>query len=208
MSLLLAFLDFVIHIDKYLNLVIQKYGIYTYLILFLIVFSETGLVITPFLPGDSLLFVAGIIASQGFLNIWILFFILLFAAFLGDTVNYWVGHYGGLKIFKKLINEKYLENTEAFYERHGGKTIILARFMPIFRTFAPFVAGIARLAYSRFLIYNFIGGFIWISIFLLGGYFFGNIPFVQENLNIILLIIIFISFLPGIIEYIRHKKAR
>ena len=205
MSLLLIFLDFVINLDKNLNSITQQYGSLTYFILFLIFFSETGFVIAPFLPGDSLLFVAGIIAAQGSLNIWILFLLFLIAAISGDTVNYWIGYYGGLKIFNKLINEKYLERTEKFYENHGGKTIVLARFMPILRTFAPFVAGIAKLNYSKFLIYNIVGGFSWVIIFLFGGYFFGNISFVQENLNIILLIIIFVSFLPGLIEYLRQK---
>jgi len=205
MNLLLKIFDIITNLDQNLHLITQQYGSLTYLILFLIFFSETGLVIAPFLPGDSLLFVAGLIAAQGSLNIWVLFFILLIAAFLGDTINYFIGYYGGLKVFNKLINKKYLDKTELFYQKHGGKTIILARFMPIIRTFAPFVAGIAKLDYSKFLIYNIVGGFIWVVVFLFGGYCFGNIPFVQENLSLILLLIIILSFMPGVIEYLRHR---
>ncbi len=208
MNLLLKFIDFVIHIDRYLGSIVQNYGVYTYLILFLIIFAETGFVVTPFLPGDSLLFVAGIIAAQGSLNVWLLFLIIFIAAFLGDTINYWIGHHRGLKIFKRFIHEDYLKKTENFYNKHGGKTIIFARFMPIVRTFAPFVAGIAKLDYSRFLIFNLTGGFLWIAVFLFGGYYFGNIPFVQNNLNIILLLIISISFLPGITEYLKMRFSK
>ena len=197
-------IDFFLHLDTYLNVVIQNYGILTYLIIFLVIFAETGFVVTPFLPGDSLLFAAGTFASLGSLKVFWLFILLSIAAILGDTINYWLGHFIGPKIW--FLNKKYLEQTQNFYERHGGKTIILARFIPIIRTFAPFVAGIGKMNYWRFISYNIIGGISWIAIFLFGGYYFGNIPLVKQNFTLVILAIIFISILPAIIGYFRHRK--
>ena len=208
MELISEIIDFFLHLDKHLAEVISNYGIWTYAILFLIIFLETGLVITPFLPGDSLLFAAGTFASLGALNVWVLFILLSFAAILGDTVNYWIGHYIGEKAFSRnirFLKKEYLERTHDFYERHGGKTIILARFIPIIRTFAPFVAGIGEMSYGKFLTYNVVGGIVWVGIFVFGGYFFGNIPFVRDNFTVVILAIIVISVLPGIFEFGREK---
>jgi membrane-associated protein len=202
-------IEYFLHLDKHLNVVIQSYGAWTYLILFLIVFCETGLVVTPILPGDSLLFAAGTFAALGSLQVVALFLLLSLAAVLGDTVNYWAGYTVGPKIFQqehvRFLNKQYLERAHQFYERHGGKTIIIARFMPIIRTFAPFVAGIGRMTYTRFLSYNLIGGVAWIGLFVFGGYQFGNIPMVKQNFTFVILAIIFISILPGIIEFVRHR---
>lgn len=199
-----------IHLDEHLIAVIQTYGSFTYLILFLIIFMETGLVITPFLPGDSLLFMAGSLAAGEALHVGWLFGLLVFAAIIGDTINYWVGHYVGPKVFKKeksrFFKKKHLEKTHKFYEKHGGKAIILARFVPIIRTFAPFVAGIGKMNYKHFIAYNIIGGIIWVSLFVLGGYYFGNLPFVKNNFHLVMVAIIFISVLPIIIEYINQRK--
>jgi membrane-associated protein len=174
-----------------------------------IIFCETGLVVTPILPGDSLLFAAGAFAAIGALEVPWLFALLTIAAIAGDTVNYWVGHYVGPKIFHRehvrFLNREYLDRTHRFYERHGGKTIIIARFMPIIRTFAPFVAGIGQMAYLRFICYNVVGGAVWIAVFVFGGFFFGNIPLVKRNFTLVILAIIFFSVLPGVIEYIRHR---
>ena len=210
MTSLFNLIDFIIHIDKYLALIIQNYGLFTYIILFIIIFLETGLVITPFLPGDSLIFLTGAFAAQGVFNIVILFLILVLAAVLGDTVNYWIGNYFGDKVFSKssLFKREYLEKTRQFYKKYGGKTIIYARFIPIIRTFAPFVAGIGAMDYTRFLIFNVIGALSWVLIFLLGGYFFGRVPIVKDNLTIVILLIILISILPPLIEYLRHKLRR
>jgi membrane-associated protein len=197
------------HLDKHLGSVIQSYGIWTYLILFLIIFCETGLVITPILPGDSLLFAAGAFAAIGALEVMWLFVLLTIAAIGGDTLNYWIGKYMGPKIFHKekvrFLNREYLDRTHQFYEKHGGKTIIIARFMPIIRTFAPFVAGIGRMTYLHFITYNVVGGIVWIASFIFGGYFFGNIPLVKRNFTLVILAIIFLSILPGIIEFLRHR---
>lgn len=202
-------LEIFIHLDTHLNFVIQSYGVWTYLILFLIVFCETGLVITPFLPGDSLLFAAGTFAAMGSLDNILLAVILSIAAIAGDTVNYWIGYRVGPAIFHKydvrFLNREYLDRAHRFYERHGGKTIMIARFMPIIRTFAPFVAGIGRMSYMRFVIYNITGGIFWVAIFIFGGYYFGTIPLVKRNFTIVIMTIIVISIMPGVIEYLRNR---
>ena len=208
MPLIKDFVNVILHLDKYLSLIIQEYGTFTYVILFLVIFLETGLVITPFLPGDSLLFAAGAFAALGSFNIFIVLILLWLAAFLGDTANYWIGHFFGDKILlkKKLIKQDYLDKTKNFYEKHGNETIILARFIPIIRTFAPFVAGIGKMSYIKFLSYNIIGGILWVAIFVFGGYFFGNIPFVSENLTYIILGIIIISFIPALIHLFKKNR--
>jgi membrane-associated protein len=210
MELISTFIDIFLHLDKHLGEVIHAYGAYTYLILFLIIFCETGLVVTPILPGDSLLFAAGAFAAAGAFHVTWLFVILSIAGILGDTVNFWIGAYLGDTINEKkrirFINKEYLEKTHRFYEKHGGKTIIIARFMPIIRTFAPFVAGVGKMNYTRFIGYNITGGLLWIATFVFGGYFFGNIPVVKRNFTLVILAIIFISILPGIVEYWRHKQ--
>jgi len=175
-------------------------------IILLIIFMETGFVFTPFLPGDSLLFVSGTFASSGFFNIYLLFFLLSIAGILGDTINYWIGNYFGEKVFSKFINQKHFERTKLFFQKHGKKTIVLARFVPIVRTFAPFVAGIGKMKYSTFLFYNVVGGISWVGAFLFAGYFFGNINFVKENLSIIILLIVVVSFIPVIVDYIKNRK--
>ena len=207
MDLLPQLIDFILHIDTHLDAIIRQYGVWTYAILFLIIFVETGLVVMPLLPGDSLLFAAGAFASRGALSPFVLFVLLSVAAILGDTVNYWIGHYIGPRAERGLrfVKKEYLERTHAFYERHGGKTIIIARFMPIVRTFAPFVAGIGAMQYTRFLFYNVCGGVLWIGLFTFAGYFFGNIPAVEHNFELVILAIIFVSILPGVIEYVRHR---
>jgi membrane-associated protein len=207
-------IDFIIHIDVHLSEIIQSYGMWTYLILFLIIFCETGLVVTPFLPGDSLLFAAGAFAARGDLNVLWLFILLSIAAILGDTANYWIGNIVGPKVFHqehvKFLNKEYLNRTHLFFEKYGGKTIIIARFVPIIRTFAPFVAGIGSMTYVRFISYNVIGGIVWIASFAFAGYFFGNIPMVKKNFTLVIFAIIIISILPGVIEFMRqhrlHKK--
>ena len=204
-------IDIILHLDKYLAEIIGTYGIWTYAILFLIIFMETAFVVTPFLPGDSLLFAAGTFASPALgevLNIWILIPLLSLAAILGDTVNYWIGHFIGPKAFSgeiRFLKKDYLDQTHAFYEKHGGKTIILARFIPIIRTFAPFVAGIGAMNYSKFILYNVVGGILWVSIFTLGGYFFGSLPFVKDNFTIVILAIIAISVLPAVFEFVKER---
>ena len=209
MELIGNLIELFLHLDKHLNEIIQNYGVWTYLLLFLIVFLETGLVVTPFLPGDSLLFAAGTFAALGSLNVVWLFILLSVAAIVGDTVNYWIGHYVGPKVFSRedvrFLNKKHLERTHQFYEKHGGKTIILARFIPIIRTFAPFVAGIGKMTYWRFISYNVIGGVVWVAIFTFVGYFFGNIPFVKDNFTLVILAIIFISLVPILIEFVNHR---
>jgi membrane-associated protein len=209
------FLDFFLHLDDKLHAIIGEYGTTTYVILFLIIFVETGLVIWPFLPGDSLLFAAGAFAGAGSLNIAIIIVSLFIAAFLGDTVNYLIGKKLGLRILQKkrkngkqLVKQEYIDKTHEFYDKHGPKTIILARFVPIVRTFAPFVAGIGEMNYSKFISYNIIGGAIWVTGLSLLGFFFGNIPVVKENFEIVILGIIFISILPIIIEFIRHRRKK
>jgi len=203
--------DLFLHLDKHLNELILQYGAVTYLILFLVIFAETGFVFTPFLPGDSLLFAAGTFAAIGSFDVNILFLLLTIAAILGDTVNYWIGHFLGVKLFEKyprILKKEYLDRTHQFYEKHGGKTIIIARFIPIIRTFAPFVAGVGKMSYSKFILYNIVGGVLWCAIFIYGGYFFGNLSFVKNNFSIVIVTIIFISILPGIIEYLRHKLKK
>ena len=210
MDFISSLIDFILHLDKHLNEIIQTYGIWTYLLLFLIIFMETGLVITPFLPGDSLIFAAGAFAAQGSLNVFVLFVLLSLAAILGDTVNYWIGHYIGPKAFSgnvRFLKKEYLDRTHAFYEKYGGKTIILARFIPIIRTFAPFVAGIGAMTYGHFIVYNVIGGVMWVALFTFGGYFFGNLPFVKDNFFIVIITIIFISVLPGVVEFVRARLS-
>ena len=199
-------INFILHIDIYVGAIIQSYGVLTYLILFIIIFLETGIVVTPFLPGDSLIFVAGAFSAQGYLNPFLLFFVLAIAAILGDSFNYWIGKFFGEQVSNwKFVKKEYLQRTEKFYELHGGKTIILARFIPIIRTFAPFVAGIGKMDYPRFLSFNVVGGIIWTALFTFGGYFFGGISFIKENLGMATLIIIFVSLIPVLIELIREK---
>jgi membrane-associated protein len=209
MEMITTFIDMFVHLDKHLDLIIREYGMWTHAILFLIIFCETGLVVTPLLPGDSLLFAVGTFAAQGSLDVKLLTISLSIAAIAGDTVNYWIGYFVGPKVFSKeksrFFKREYLDRTHRFYERYGGKTIIIARFVPIIRTFAPFVAGIGRMTYLRFIIYNIVGGVAWIGTFLFGGYFFGALPFVRQNFSLVILAIIVISILPGLIEFLRHK---
>jgi len=207
--LIMEILNFFLHIDKHLNNIISAYGIWTNVFLFMIVFLETGLVITPFLPGDSLLFAAGSLAALGSLNIGFIYFLLIAAAILGDTANYWIGHFLGQKMiekFNKIIRKEHLDKTHAYFEKYGGKTIIIARFVPIVRTFAPFVAGIGAMSYKQFIIFNILGGMLWVTLFTLGGYFFGNIPLVKNNFTVVIMVIIVISILPAIYEAYKHKK--
>jgi len=209
MELLKALFEILMHLDKHLDLLIRNYGIWTYAILFLIIFLETGLVVTPFLPGDSLLFAGGTFAAIGSLDAKWLIISLSVAAIAGDTVNYWIGYTVGPKVFNKetsrFLNKKYLDRTHQFYEKYGGKTIVLARFIPIIRTFAPFVAGIGSMTYGHFIIYNVSGGIAWVVMLVLGGYLFGNIPVVKENFSLVIFAIIILSILPGIIEFLRHR---
>jgi membrane-associated protein len=205
-------IDLFLHLDEHLSVIIQTYGTWTYLLLFLVIFMETGLVVTPFLPGDSLLFAAGTFASPALgspLNIWVVWALLCVAAVAGDTVNYWIGHYIGPRAFSgevPFLKKKYLDRTHAFYERYGGKTIVLARFVPIVRTFAPFVAGVGEMSYGKFISYNLIGGIAWVTVFTWAGYFFGTLPFVQHNFSLVVLAIIFISILPAVIEVIKERR--
>ncbi|MGL4674988.1 MAG: DedA family protein [Wohlfahrtiimonas sp.] len=202
-EIFMQFIDLFLHLDKYLEMAVQQYGIWIYIILIVIIFCETGLVVTPILPGDSLLFAAGALAAMGLLNIYLLFFTLLIAAILGDALNYQIGHYVGLKVFKKdakIFKLKYLEKTHNFYEKYGSKTIVIARFVPIVRTFAPFVAGASKMTYKTFATYNVFGAFLWMTLMLGAGYIFGTIPWIKNNFSIIVLGIIFISILPMIYE--------
>ena len=215
MEIIAYLIDLFVNLDEHLSLVITRYGTWTYLILFLVIFMETGLVVTPFLPGDSLLFAAGTFAALGALNITLMFLLLFAAAVLGDTVNYWIGRRIGPRVFDmnvRWLKREYLERTHRFYERHGGKTIFLARFIPIIRTFAPFVAGVGEMSYGRFLAYNVVGGLVWTAGFTFLGYFFGNIPIVRENFSFVVVGIIFISVLPIVYEFIasqlRGRRAR
>ncbi len=204
-------IDIFLHLDKHLNEVISDYGTLTYVILFLIIFVETGVVVMPFLPGDSLLFAAGGFAALGSLNIYVLLILLFIAAFLGDTLNYIIGRYLGPKLFSrdyKFIKRSHLDKTQEFYDKHGGKTIIYARFIPIVRTFAPFIAGIGKMKYSSFISFNIIGGALWIALFTLAGYFFANVPFIKKNFTLVILAIIFISILPPIFQYFKSRNQK
>ena len=211
LDLIKFLIDLFLHLDEHLSAIIQNYGTWTYFLLFLVIFMETGFVVTPFLPGDSLLFAAGTFASPALgspLNIWVLWALLCIAAIVGDTVNYWIGHFIGPRAFSgeiRFLKKQYLDRTHAFFERHGGKTIILARFVPIIRTFAPFVAGVGEMGYGKFITYNVIGGIAWVTLFTWGGYFFGTLPFVQNNFSLVVLAIIFISVLPAVIEIIKER---
>jgi membrane-associated protein len=203
--------DVFLHLDKYLASIISQYGVITYFLLFLVVFMETGFVVTPFLPGDSLLFAAGALSATSSLSVWVVYFLLLAAAVGGDTVNYWIGHYLGPVAFEKypkVFKRKYLDKTHAFYAKYGNKTIVLARFVPIVRTFAPFVAGVAKMTYPHFIMYNIVGGFLWVSFFVWGGFFFGNLPFVQKNFHYVVLGIILLSITPIIFEVVSSGKSR
>jgi membrane-associated protein len=213
MEFLQQALNIFLHVDEYLAQIVAQLGVWTYVLLFIVIFCETGLVITPFLPGDSLLFAAGAIAAIApELNIWVLITVLSVAAILGDTVNYWIGHWVGPRAFSgkvRFLKKEYMDRTHAFYEKHGGKTIILARFVPIVRTFAPFVAGVGAMTYSKFLFYNVVGALIWVFLFTLLGYYFGNLPFVQENFELVVVAIIGISVMPMIWEFTAEKmRAR
>jgi membrane-associated protein len=209
MELVKTFVSFFMHIDVHLSVVIAAYGVWTYLILFLVIFCETGLVVTPLLPGDSLLFAAGAFAAKGALDVAWLFGLLSVAAILGDTANYWIGCCVSPKVFRtgqtRFLNRKYLDRTHQFYEKYGGKTIVIARFVPIIRTFAPFVAGLGSMSYWRFISYNVIGGVAWIAVCLFAGYFFGNLPIVKRNFSLVILAIVIISILPGVIEFARQR---
>ncbi len=209
MDILTNFINFIIHIDKYLVLIVQQYGVLTYAILFSIVFLETGVVIAPFLPGDSMLFAAGAVAAIGSIDIFILLIIIWLAAIPGDTVNYHIGKSIGSKVLGKedlkYINKDYLKKAQGFYEKHGSMTIVLGRFIPIIRTFVPFVAGIGEMKYSKFIFYNILGGSLWVGLFLGGGYFFGNLPLIKNNFSYVLVSIIIISLLPAVIVFIKEK---
>lgn len=212
MEIITGVISFVLHIDTHLGEIIANYGLASYAILFAIVFAETGLVFVPFLPGDSLLFAAGAFAALGSFNIFVILGMLWLAAFLGDTANYWIGHFFGQKIIDNphipFINQKHIDETQEFYKKHGGKTIFLARFVPIVRTFAPFVAGVGKMDYKKFLEYNITGGFVWVFGFTLLGFFFGNIPFVKENFSIVVLAIIALSVAPMIYEVVKSKMKK
>ncbi|MEI8232268.1 MAG: DedA family protein [bacterium] len=203
--------DFILHIDVHLGQIILDYGVVTYAILFGIIFVETGLVFVPFLPGDSLLFAAGAFAALGSLNIWIVLGLMMVAAIAGDTMNYWIGHFFGQKLVdnpKVPINKEHIDETQKFFEKHGGKTIILARFVPIVRTFAPFVAGIGKMKYGQFISYNVIGGISWVLIATVAGFFFGNIPFVKENFSLVVLGIVFVSVVPMLVPVIKKWTTK
>jgi membrane-associated protein len=214
MEYLQQLIDFILHIDVHLVDLCATYGIWIYAILFLIIFCETGFVVTPFLPGDSLLFAAGSLAAIGALDLWITLVLFITAAFVGDTVNYWIGHFIGPKVFHKehvrFLNKEYLDRTHKFYEKHGGITIIIARFLPIIRTFAPFVAGIGSMTYPRFMIYNLTGGVLWVLLFLIGGFFFGNVEIVKQNFSLVIIALVLIPGLPALFEFVRHflKKRK
>ena len=212
MEFLATIVNFFLHLDKHLGGIIADYGVWTYLILFVIIFSETGLVVAPFLPGDSLLFAAGAFAATGSLNPWWLFILLSIAAIAGNTVNYWIGYWVGPGILEKekirFVKKEYLERTHKFYERHGGFTIVVARFIPIIRTFAPFVAGVGFMTYWRFNFYNITAGLAWVGLFVFGGYFFGNLPWVKNNFSIVIFAIIIISVIPAIYGFLRERKQK
>lgn len=210
MTFLQSWFEAMLHLDVHLDAIIQQCGPWTYALLFGIVFCETGLVVTPFLPGDSLLFAAGTFAARGALSAWGLFGLLTAAAVLGDTVNYWVGYAVGPRVFTqrhtRFCKREHLDRAHRFYERHGGKTIVIARFLPILRTFAPFVAGIGRMTYARFIAYNIGGGALWVALFVFGGYAFGNLPVVRDHFSLVILGIVVLSLLPGLLEFLRHRR--
>lgn len=210
MQLLHYLIDWVVHLDRHLDALVQATGYWTYLVLFAVIFCETGLVITPFLPGDSLLFALGALAALGTLNLPTLWFIMCAAAIIGDSVNYQIGHYLGPKALNRpdsrILKKEYLDRTHRFFEKYGGRTIILARFVPIVRTFAPFVAGVGTMTYGKFLLYNIVGGVAWVTLFLAAGYFFGNIPVVKRNFTLVILAIIILSVLPMVYEYWRARR--
>jgi membrane-associated protein len=212
MELVNKIIDFALHLDRYLSAIIQQYGLWTYVILFAVIFIETGFVVMPFLPGDSLLFAAGTFAALKAFKVGWLILVLAAAAIIGDTVNYWIGHYVGPKVFNKekarFFKKEHLDRTHAFYEKHGGKTIIIARFVPIIRSFAPFVAGIGRMSYGKFIAYNVIGGVGWVVLLVGAGYFFGNIPLVRKNFSLAILAIIALSTVPVVTEFLRHRKKK
>jgi membrane-associated protein len=212
MEFLQSVLDFVLHIDRHLIELAAAYGAWIYAILFVIVFCETGLVVTPFLPGDSLLFAVGSLAAIGAMDLLTSIILLITAAFVGDTVNYWAGWYIGPRVFHQerswLLNKEYLERTHRFYEKHGGKTIVIARFLPIIRTFAPFVAGIGQMSYRRFMVYNLGGGVLWVLLFVLGGYYFGTLPIVQRNFSLVIIALVLIPGIPAAVEFVRHVMER
>ena len=210
MELVTGFIDIVLNLDRHLQWLVANYGTWIYLILFAIIFCETGFVVTPFLPGDSLLFVAGAVAATGGMDVHVLFAVLGLASFSGDNTNYWIGRFAGPRIFRRhgslLFNPRHLERTQAFYEKHGGKTVLIARFVPIVRTFAPFVAGMGRMVYGRFLFYSFAGAILWIGSLVYAGYYFGNLPVVRENLSVVIVAIVLISIMPAVIEYLRARS--
>ena len=212
MEFLQVLFDFLLHLDEHLAVIIERFGVVSYIILFLVIFAETGLVIFPFLPGDSLLFAAGAISSTSSLNPILLFIILASAAIIGDSVNYWIGTYVGPKAFKvggsKFFKKEYLNRTHEFYEKHGGKTIVIARFIPIIRTFAPFIAGIGKMSYPHFLFYNVMGALLWVGLFIFGGFYFGNLTVVKDNFFLVVLGIIFISLLPGFYEFFSQRRKK
>lgn len=202
--------EFILHLDRHIDAVVVQYGSWAYALLFAVIFAETGLVLTPFLPGDSLLFTVGALAARGSLSVSGLILLLAAAAIAGDTVNYWIGAAVGPRVFRaegsRWLNRKHLDRTHQFYEKYGSITIVLARFVPIVRTFAPFVAGIGRMTYWRFLVYNVVGGIVWVVLFVLGGYFFGNLPVVRDNFTFVILAIIVISLVPPFLEFVRHRR--
>ena len=207
MEFIVNYIDFVLHIDRHLDGLIQTYGAWIYLILFAIIFCETGLVVTPFLPGDSLLFVTGTIAARGSLDLQTTLVLLTVAAIIGDNVNYWTGRFVGARIVERgWVRQEYMERTHHFYEKYGGKTVFLGKFLPIIRTFAPFVAGIAKMTYPKFLAFNISGAITWMCVFILGGYYFGNLPFVKNNFTMVILAIIVLSVLPSVFEFIRARR--
>lgn len=212
MELITYLVNIVMHLDSHLLTLTQQYGMWIYAILFLIIFSETGLVIFPFLPGDSLLFVAGALCGIGALDFYLLLPLLILAAFMGDNTNYWIGRLIGKRMLKsgssRFIKHEHLDKTHAFYKKHGGKTIVLARFLPIVRTFAPFVAGVARMHYRLFVMFSAAGSVVWIAFFVIGGFFLGNIPFIKNNLTLMILLIVFISLAPAMLEFIRHRRVQ
>jgi len=224
MNIIKIFIEFFLHIDKHLADIIATFGGWSYGILFWVIFMETGLVITPFLPGDSLLFAAGALtASLGAFNIWLLWVLMMIAAFVGDTVNYWIGHKIGVKAFdpnlklkiknyelriNKILKKEYLDKAQAFYDKHGGKAIVLARFVPIVRTFAPFVAGVGKMSYGKFISFNAIGGVVWVTAFLWGGYFFGNLPIIRDNFHYSVVVIILVSVVPIMVEMAKSRREK